>query len=93
MGPAPLSCTPTAALNCHNTIARNEDDYAEIAIAFGLRPRALRRAKACVRKGKLDAPLFDTALWVRDQEVFVISMCVCVFYSVCVCVFVRVCEH
>jgi protein O-GlcNAc transferase len=58
----------TAALECPNTIARNEDDYAEIAVAFARNPRALRRAKACVRKGKKAAPLFDTALWVSDQE-------------------------
>jgi hypothetical protein len=30
---------------------------------------ALKRAKSCVRIGKTQAPLFDTALWVSDQEV------------------------
>ena len=90
-----VAASLTAAINCPNTIARNEDDYAEIAVAFGRcalssgqgRSRvvmvlatdcqsrrvrsnsgALRRAKACVRKGKIDAPLFDTGLWVSDQE-------------------------
>mmetsp|Transcript_58911 Transcript_58911/g.95219 ORF Transcript_58911/g.95219 Transcript_58911/m.95219 type:complete len:102 (-) Transcript_58911:172-477(-) len=58
----------TAALECPDTIARNEDDYSEIAVAFARNARALRRAKACVRKGKADAPLFNTALWVSDQE-------------------------
>ena len=63
-----VAASLTAAINCPDTIARNEDDYAEIAIALGRRPRLLRRAKACIRKGKVEAPLFDTALWVRDQE-------------------------
>ena len=42
-----------AALECPDTIARNEDDYSEIAVAFARNARALRRAKACVRKGKV----------------------------------------
>jgi hypothetical protein len=112
-----VAASLTAAMGCGDTIARNEDDYAEIAVAFGrccllcssllracaseqeavLRSflglcsqdhagaqlfcscatrsplfcrnaRALQRAKACVRKGKVDAPLFDTARWVLDQE-------------------------
>ena len=118
-----VAASLTAAMGCGDTIARNEDDYAEIAVAFGRCPllwssllsrlgfgapllvcfgarsgvpkmvrvllagsrrssailltcyplfrrnaRALQRAKACVRKGKVDAPLFDTARWVWDQE-------------------------
>jgi predicted O-linked N-acetylglucosamine transferase (SPINDLY family) len=30
-----VAASLTAAINCPNTIARNEDDYAEIAVAFG----------------------------------------------------------
>lgn len=63
-----VAASLTAAIKCPNTIARNEDDYAEIAVAFGKKAAALKRAKNCVREGKRNAPLFDTAQWVRDQE-------------------------
>ena len=65
-----VAASLTAAIGCPHTIARNEDDYAEIAVALGREAGSLRlrRAKDCVRKGKREAPLFDTALWVADQE-------------------------
>ena len=65
-----VAASLTAAIGCPHTIARNEDDYAEIAVTLGGEAGSLRlrHTKDCVRKGKREAPLFDTALWVADQE-------------------------
>ena len=65
-----VAASLTVAIGCPHTIARNEDDYDEIAVTVGREAGSLRlrRAKDCVRKGKREAPLFDTALWVADQE-------------------------
>ncbi len=65
-----VAASLTAAFGCQHTIARNKHDYAEIAVALGREGGSLRlrRAKDCVRKGKREEPLFDTALWVTDRE-------------------------
>ncbi|EKX44399.1 UDP-N-acetylglucosamine-peptide N-acetylglucosaminyltransferase [Guillardia theta CCMP2712] len=56
------------AIGCEETTVRTEDEYAELAVALAKGKKGLRRRKECVRAGKRLAPLFDTGLWVRNQE-------------------------
>jgi predicted O-linked N-acetylglucosamine transferase (SPINDLY family) len=51
------------------TIARNMQDYRDMAVRLLQRPRALRRVQESLRENWLSSPLFDIRRWTLDAEV------------------------
>ena len=57
-----------SALGCVQTLARNVQDYQDIAIKLGRSKVAAKIAKTCLEIGKDRARLWDTRRWVKDWE-------------------------
>lgn len=51
------------------SIARNMQDYRDMAVQLLLRPHALRRVRESLKENWLSSPLFDVGRWVGDVEV------------------------
>ena len=52
-----------------STIARNMEDYRDIAVKLLKRPHALLRVQESLKKNWESSPLFDVGRWVGDVEV------------------------
>ena len=56
-------------------IARDEEDYFDLALTMAEQPAVLARSKAKLANNRLNAPLFDVEAYTRAIEALFATMC------------------